>query len=65
MTLVVRALCMLMTCMQVNAGEVIVQHGDIFYREATQVRQLTTDTHNSDAVVSRDGKHIAYVHTIG
>jgi Tol biopolymer transport system component len=51
--------------MQVNAGEVIVQHGDIFYREATQVRQLTTDTHNSDAVVSRDGKHIAYVHTIG
>lgn len=56
---------LLLLCVHSVAGEVVVQQGDLFYREGAQIRQLTMDTHNSDAVVSRDGKNIAYVHTIG
>lgn len=57
------ALALLLLCAYSIAGEVVVQQGDLFYKEGSTVRQLTTDAHNSDAVVSHDGKRVAYVHT--
>lgn len=59
------ALAILLLCVYSIAGEVVVQQGDLFYREGSTVRQLTIDAHNSDAVVSHDGKRVAYVHTVG
>lgn len=50
---------------QLYGAEIFLQDGDLFYREGSTVRQLTIDAHNTDAVVSHDGKRVAYVHTAG
>ncbi|MDD2829367.1 MAG: hypothetical protein PHW18_07330 [Sulfuricurvum sp.] len=58
-------LVLLISASTLFAADVFVHNGDIFYRDATQVRQLTTDANNSEAILSHDGKKVAYVHTVG
>jgi hypothetical protein len=59
------ALALLLLCAYSIAGEVIMQNGDLFFHESSKIRQLTTDANNSEAILSHDGKRVAYVHTVG